>query len=219
MPAEIEVFQCPFCQLVLQRPRPSVEEESLFALHKWVIREAVTEELAVWMSGKVDFQENDRTLWGRLYSKLQSFPFFENNREEVKKAMLAVFKLVPEIERHMMNSNRKGIRKRMVNLVAGPIVYATFGDVSKRFRGLHQEYNDSIVFFVNSLNSREAIAKTLEWMSSCHSTAEMPPLLRRMFDLQLRAGTASLQHTLAKKSSRSKFKTLYRIFPSTVFLG
>ena len=167
---------CPFCELVLQRPRPNAEEESLFALHKWVIRRAVSKELDSWFSGNVYFERTNLTLWGRFYAKLESFPFFQKNVEEVNDVLTEVFKLVPEIERHMMNSHRKGIRKRMINVVAGPIVYATFSDVSKRFRGLHQEYNDSIIHFMNSLSTGRDIEKTLERVSSCHSTYELPPL-------------------------------------------
>jgi len=231
LPVSITVFQCGVCKGVMEAP-PVLNEENIEilrtrALNHFVVREAVSKELDDWLDGKETFTPESSSIVARFYRKLLEFPLFQDKSTGIENGLLDFFKFLPKVEEKLckMGSNRKGVRSRFVRMISGPIYYATFGEAlsdSKLTygsnhldsRGGHNDmYKMELINVLSMVEESDGLTTLLEALEASHSIHEMPLPFVALERSHVLSGASNIEHSLAKKISRSKLKSLYHLMP------
>uniref|UniRef100_A0A7S2SQ97 PX domain-containing protein n=1 Tax=Mucochytrium quahogii TaxID=96639 RepID=A0A7S2SQ97_9STRA len=230
IPVDVYIFQCSSCRMTLEVPKPLTDEQkkklARRALNRWMVREAVSKELDNWLDGKETFDESSTSIVARFYRKLCEFPLFDDKSTGIDKALLDFFLFLPKIEDRLakMGGNRTTVRTRVVNFIAGPIFYSTFGGQESEWfveqskhassRGEKNDvFKTELVHVLKEIEKPDGASTLLESLESAHSLAEMPGTFSRMEQAHIQSAVANVEHSLAKTKNRSKLKSLYHLTP------
>jgi len=241
-------FRCGVCGVILHISKDSdnkfaqsPELRNKFALIRWIVREIIYQEVDRYLSTKItanasSIKSSNSLLIENLKLKIVDFPMFRDDKNQIKQAFNDVFELLPIINQQIMKTNKRGMNRRLVNIIAGPI-YSTaidreiekagikihsnenFHHVPKSrahaFNELKELFSEFVSFVTNTTDGLETI---LEAIKSSHSIRELPQILQDLFERQKLFSVFDIINSMAKSDQKSKLKNLYKIFPRRTFI-
>lgn len=245
-------FQCGACGVVLHIPTDtevsltrSPDLVNKAALIRWLVRAVVYQEVNKYLSSKPQKPPSkaisgttsfSSSLIEALKLKIIDFPMFRDEKYHIAEAVGDVFELLPTINQQMIKTNKRGLNRRLVNIIAGPI-YTTAIDqeftkagirthVVNQFHHLpmskglaYEELKESLsTFFSSLIGTNDGLEDLLEAIKSSNSIAELPKTVQDLFEKQKIYAVYDLLNSMAKPGQKSKLKSLYKIFPRRTFI-